>query len=928
MKNRWKRLASIAVGCVMASTVAFGFVGCGDKKPDGGDNSGDNTTYVAKKGTYRTFTSVMPSNWNLMTYEDNNDTQITDYINSDLFTYDYEFDAAKGGKFKADGSINVDAIVDGGFVTQYSAVSALEDVTNTVDAKWKYTPDQKKEGGYAWKITFRDDLKWDDGTVINADSFVYSMKEQLNPDFLNFRANTYYQTLMVKNARNYFYKNTDATYETVGSLGYESNQAAIDDGKDILLDVYTFYGAKGYVDAEGNPVAQWVSYKDTTEYNAPEVWELYETYDTVDKQEDFLIEEGCVFVTGIDDGKGGTYDAWTNGKDPTDKEYKVLGKTVEEAFAVYIGDDLFSGEMLWEFFFAPGAPMGYDEYVEVGQPYETWLGIRVENNGDRTVNFEDVGFYKAGENSVVICMDKSYQFLKKDGSLSYLAAYYMSSLPLVKEDLYERCKQEPTAGSTLWTTNYNTSKDTTASWGPYKLTQFQGGKSYTLERNENWYGYNMEENKNQYNVTKITCECIPEDETQWLSFLKGEIDDIGLDTDHIADYMYSKYATFTSTTGTYAMQLYSNLPVLKNNGRNNGILAIQEFRKAFSLSLNRDDVVEKIWPGTAIANYGALNSLYYYDIENGKTYRDSVQAKKALLRVYGFTENADGTWSNGANISNYSLEDAYEAMNGFNPELAKELLKEAYNKLEANPEYYGYDSSKDIVLIYGTQVDNPKQRQRAEYLQNILNTLAKDTPLEGKFKVEFNGNVGAKWGDAFKAGAYEIGFGFGFTGNALNPFDMISAFVDDSDNLNYHKYWKTSSETKTFTMPEGDYAESGKTLTMTLKNWFDCLNGYAELNGDEYTYNWDAGKVADDIRLEVLAMLEETALEQYYSVMLIAEYNGALLSPKFSYITYDYNLFMGYGGMRYFQVNYTDSEWTSYVSGQGGNLENEYKKAN
>ena len=52
----------------------------------------------------------------------------------------------------------------------------------------------------------------------------------------------------------------------------------------------------------------------------------------------------------------------------------------------------------------------------------------------------------------------------------------MSSLPLVKKDLYESCKQAPTGGSTLWTSTYNSSVETTASWGPYKLESYQAGK--------------------------------------------------------------------------------------------------------------------------------------------------------------------------------------------------------------------------------------------------------------------------------------------------------------------------------------------------------------------------------------------------------------------------------------------------------------------
>ena len=186
----------LALLMVLAMTVAC-FASCGTKDDSTGDSTGV-TPAVIKKGTYHTTTATMPSNWNELTYQDNNDTQILNYITSGFFEYDYKFDDAKGGKYNADGSINVDAIVPGGYTTNYLAATDLKDVTATVDAKWGYTDAQKAAGGYAWQITLRKDLKWDDGTAIKADDYVYSMQAQLDPDFLNFRADTYYNTLQVK----------------------------------------------------------------------------------------------------------------------------------------------------------------------------------------------------------------------------------------------------------------------------------------------------------------------------------------------------------------------------------------------------------------------------------------------------------------------------------------------------------------------------------------------------------------------------------------------------------------------------------------------------------------------------------------------------------------------------------------------------------
>ena len=64
---------------------------------------------------------------------------------------------------------------------EYSAATALEDVTEDyIGEEWRIP-----EGATAraYKITLREDLKWDDGTPIDASDFVYTMKEQLNKGY-------------------------------------------------------------------------------------------------------------------------------------------------------------------------------------------------------------------------------------------------------------------------------------------------------------------------------------------------------------------------------------------------------------------------------------------------------------------------------------------------------------------------------------------------------------------------------------------------------------------------------------------------------------------------------------------------------------------------------------------------------------------------
>ena len=814
-----------------------------------------------KQAAYNTTTSVMPSNWNEFTYADNNDTQIMSYIGSSFFEYDYKFEGDK--KFNADGSVNKAGIVPGAYTTNYSAATKLEDVTASVDAKWGYTDAQKTEGGYAWKITLRDDLKWDDGTAITAADFVYSMQQLLDPAFMNFRANTYYDTLMIKNSKAYFFQNTEGTYEPVGSK-YASNKAAIAAGEVLYIDVYEAWGAEGYLSADGKACPQWLAITDETVYN----------------NED--------------------------GSDPT------------------------SGKIVYDTYMSMPA---YAPEFEVGGGYASMMAIYVENT-NRDVKWDTVGIYQPeGENAIVLCLDKTYSFLKDDGSLSVWAPYYFSSLPVVHKTKYEASKIAPADGATLWTSNYNSSLETTASWGPYKLVEFEAGSHYKLEKNEHWYGWNLEQYKNQYNITAINCRKVEDPNTAWLGFLNGSYDDGALTTENVGEYLDSKYVYYTSTsTGTFGMQLYSNLATLKESENNNGILAIQEFRHAFNLALNRSDIVEKIWPGSAVPCFGLLNVAYYYDIENspdladGGQYRNTTIAKEGILRAYGFTQGTDGKWS-GGDLKDLSTEDAYDALTGYNPTLAKQKIQEAIDILTADPEKYGYDATKDITLVYGSSVDNDKQRFRANYIQEVLDGLTKGTALEGKIKVVFDASAGNNWAEAFRTGATQIGFGYGFSGNAFNPFDIVGAFVNPEDDLNYHMYWDTSAIDMTLTMPAGDYAGAGETITMSVQNWFYCLNGLAETEKQAKTYNWGEGFAPVEARLMILSALEELTIKESRSVMLIADGGGSFLGAKFSYFSEDEHTFMGFGGMRYIEVNYTDAEWDAFVAQNNNDLSAEYKKS-
>ena len=134
-----------------------------------------------------------------------------------------------------------------------------------------------KEGeeAKAWRIALRQDITWDDGTHINADDFVYSMQQQLNPKMLNRRADSWYDgDSSIVNAKNYLYAGKE-TYDAIP----EAAEDLIAAGTEVFLDM-DFWGVTGAPDADGNEAPQYVSIADDTMYrdaavedeNADEAW--------------------------------------------------------------------------------------------------------------------------------------------------------------------------------------------------------------------------------------------------------------------------------------------------------------------------------------------------------------------------------------------------------------------------------------------------------------------------------------------------------------------------------------------------------------------------------------------------------------------------------------------------------------------------------
>ena len=167
-----KKLLALLLAVVMVIGV---FAGCNTETPDATKGT-EGTTPATEPTAPATYTynyalSEFPTNWNYHTYQTATDADILDYITAGFYTFDYN------------------ETMDGYKMVPSMAVGEPKDVTAEYVGKFGIEEGDKAK---AYVITLRQDIKWQDGTVITANDFVESAKRLLNPAAQNYRADTMY----------------------------------------------------------------------------------------------------------------------------------------------------------------------------------------------------------------------------------------------------------------------------------------------------------------------------------------------------------------------------------------------------------------------------------------------------------------------------------------------------------------------------------------------------------------------------------------------------------------------------------------------------------------------------------------------------------------------------------------------------------------
>ena len=153
---------------------------------------------------YKDAVRRLSANWNPHTFRTAEDSYPLQYLSGGLYTF-----------IPADSAHPTDGVEyhDAYAVLPEMAAAMPEDVTAEVrSAHPEFGIPENAESGYAFRIALNPQAVWQDGTPINADTYVDSMQRLLDPKLMNYRASDYYEGgLCLAGAKAYALGGSDKT---------------------------------------------------------------------------------------------------------------------------------------------------------------------------------------------------------------------------------------------------------------------------------------------------------------------------------------------------------------------------------------------------------------------------------------------------------------------------------------------------------------------------------------------------------------------------------------------------------------------------------------------------------------------------------------------------------------------------------------------
>lgn len=513
--------------------------------------------------TLREYQEASPSNWNPHTWTMSNDTYIPGYC--EMGFVDLAMDPAK----------------EGGYQFIYEMATAIKDVTAADE--YQQSDFMKKWGiaagdvGRVWEFDLNENAKWENGVAINADTYVNSMKEDLDPHMKNYRAQTYYVgDVSLVGAYDYYLSDSDNFVELdkVDADKADKGATEVDTKNYVSWDTCLCFASSDWLGGSGGYVPS-----------------------------DFSAKKK---------GKGSSYFTTDSGDNLIDKYENGVEMT-----AAVIADIRSSTKLC------------------------NWLGIASDQDvldlfGTRKLHFPAASFDSVG---LVKLSDYKMLYIAQSTVSEFSLKTNMTSNWIVDTDLYD--SKKVTTGELVTTSYGTTADSYRSFGPYKLVTFEKDKQIKFAKNDQwyGWTDGKHDGQYQTTNITCdiISQHSTALLSFQQGGLDSVNLETADLSTYGYSDYLLHTPETYTMRfVFNSNVDDLTALETKAADGKNKKILHEYEFRKALSLCIDRKRFNAEGTAGNEAA-FGLLNSLYYYDVANNPTsiYRNTDDAKEAIVNLYG-----------------------------------------------------------------------------------------------------------------------------------------------------------------------------------------------------------------------------------------------------------------------------------------------------
>ena len=811
---------------------------CVDDEPDPDPDPDPDPveTYYSLDGVYTTYFSGV-DNMNPYSETLNDSSTMYGFLTDELYYGDYDWATAI-----AEGT----ATEVGDFETSGAAALPYARVPGMAAGE----PVDMSGDGTVWQITLREDLEFEDGTAIDANTFDYSWQMLLDPLLLNDRASNLYDTsnLPLVTAELYFKQNLPDqdifgwdTYEVDGVIMSRENS---------------------YVDgAIGHP--DWDMYMVNTAFNDRLVGPADTNLtDLLDESQAYLEDWGSGPVY-LEDAFANvfTYDEDGNLVAPAPGWFLDGVELPTEGGVEYVMD------ILPAFANPAGERVAVD--AETGFPVG---GVTTSYNATQ-VEWAEVGFEVISQFVFQITLTEGKTAWDVKGNL-------MSGITgVVHPAAFEAGLNEAKTQ-----TDYGTIDNPLVSYGNYLLTTWEDDVVFIFERNEDHF------DAASYRIFSVRYEVIADQSIAVSEFKEGRLDVVGVSGDYFEEFKYSPYLKLSPATTFFRFAF--NIAGSEQYDIN-PILVYPEFRQAFYFAIDREEFASEV-RAPSHPTFGFLGPVYLGTEYSSVAYRSSDAGVAVLADLY------PETYGFNPEQARILFDEAYALAVAAEDIVEGEMVTVEYKFYDVETNWKVANWVKSTVeAIFNDVTAAPRFNLD---LAAVSSAALNDAWDNGDFEMTFGGWMGLQFNAPSMLGqvynsdmAYMLEVGFDTAGTIVEvPLPQSKAAIIG---------WIADYEA--MTEPTEAQTDAYDAWVLMLENFTgDVLTTtYAELYAYAYSELYNVADVnyeGKTIEFNVItAALESVLLEQMIAIPLFTTVAATVYSSRVVFEANEYHAWMAWGGYKY-----------------------------